>query len=115
MMDKDIANFIYENTTKSILDLDLQGIWICDREPSFVVCLSTLLILGLNTAVIGWDVVQRQIPAVSFVHRYDHVFAFKSVILIMYLPVQSRLSLVQSNVPQASRLCRSSVSLFGVR
>ncbi len=39
-----------------------------------------LLILGLNTAVIGWDVVQGQIPAVDFVHKYEHVFAFKSVI-----------------------------------
>lgn len=30
---EDIANFIYENTTRSTLDLDLQGIWINDREP----------------------------------------------------------------------------------
>jgi carboxypeptidase D len=27
-----IANFIYENTTRSTLDLNLQGIWINDRE-----------------------------------------------------------------------------------
>jgi carboxypeptidase D len=39
-----------------------------------------LLILGLNPAVIGWDVVQGQIPAVDFVHKYENVFAFKSVI-----------------------------------
>ncbi len=31
-MDKDIANFIYEHTTSKTLDLDLQGIWINDRE-----------------------------------------------------------------------------------
>jgi hypothetical protein len=30
---EDIANYIYENMTKSTLDLDLQGIWINDREP----------------------------------------------------------------------------------
>jgi hypothetical protein len=29
---EDIANFIYENTTRETLDLDLQGIWINDRE-----------------------------------------------------------------------------------
>ena len=28
-------------------------------------------------AVIGWDVVQDQIPAVDFVHKYEHVFALK--------------------------------------
>ena len=31
-MDKDIANYIYEKTTRATLDLDLQGIWINDRE-----------------------------------------------------------------------------------
>ncbi|KAG6877822.1 hypothetical protein C0993_003606 [Termitomyces sp. T159_Od127] len=50
-----IANFIYEHPT--LLDLDLQGIWISD--PS-----------------LSWDVVQEQIPAVDFVHKYEHVFAF---------------------------------------
>ena len=39
------------------------------------------LILGLDIAVIGWDVAQAQIPTVGFVHKYEHVFAFKSVIL----------------------------------
>lgn len=88
MTHKDIANFIYEHTTRSTLDLDLQGIWLNDREPSFAVCLSALLILGLNPAVLGWDVVQSQIPAVSFVHKYEHVFAFKSV--SHYVPALSR-------------------------
>jgi len=32
-MSEDIANYIYENTTRSTLDLDLQGIWINDRQP----------------------------------------------------------------------------------
>ncbi|TFY76116.1 hypothetical protein EWM64_g7897 [Hericium alpestre] len=50
-----IANFIYENA--SSLDLNLQGIWVSDP-------------------VLGWDVVQTQIPAVAFVHKYEHVFAF---------------------------------------
>ena len=30
-------------------------------------------------AVLGWNVVQGQIPAVDFVHKYEHVFAFKYV------------------------------------
>ncbi|KAG6873608.1 hypothetical protein C0995_013981 [Termitomyces sp. Mi166 len=50
-----IANYIYEHPT--LLDLSLQGIWISD--PS-----------------LSWDVVQEQIPAVDFVHKYEHVFAF---------------------------------------
>ncbi|KAJ7661534.1 alpha/beta-hydrolase [Mycena polygramma] len=50
-----IANFIYENPT--LLDLSLQGIWISDP-------------------VLGWDVVQAQIPVVDFVHKYENVFAF---------------------------------------
>ncbi|KAH9175718.1 alpha/beta-hydrolase [Lactarius sanguifluus] len=57
-----IANFIYENTTQSTLDLDLQGIWI-------------------NDPVLGWDVVQSQIPAVGFVHKYEHVFALNQTFL----------------------------------
>jgi len=28
-------------------------------------------------AVLGWDVVQTQIPAVNFVQKYEHVFGFK--------------------------------------
>jgi carboxypeptidase D len=32
MLDKDLANFIYEHTTSSTLDLDLRGIWMNDRE-----------------------------------------------------------------------------------
>lgn len=32
-MSEDTANYIYENTTSSTLDLDLQGIWINDRQP----------------------------------------------------------------------------------
>jgi len=32
-MSEDTANYIYENTTAATLDLDLQGIWINDREP----------------------------------------------------------------------------------
>ena len=31
-MSEDTANYIYENTTRSTLDLDLQGIWINDRQ-----------------------------------------------------------------------------------
>ncbi|KAJ6579578.1 alpha/beta-hydrolase [Mycena vulgaris] len=50
-----IANFIYENPTA--LALSLQGIWIADP-------------------VLGWDVVQTEIPVVDFVHKYENVFAF---------------------------------------
>lgn len=28
----DLANFIFENTTKATLDLDLKGFWISDRK-----------------------------------------------------------------------------------
>ncbi|KAF8470497.1 alpha/beta-hydrolase [Russula ochroleuca] len=56
------ADFIYEHTTRSTLDLDLQGFWI-------------------NDPVIGWEVVQSQIPAVGFVHKYEHVFAFNQTFL----------------------------------
>ncbi|KZP07780.1 alpha/beta-hydrolase [Athelia psychrophila] len=55
-----IANYIYENPT--IVDLKLQGIWISD--PS-----------------LSWDVVQEQIPAVNFVHKYENVFAFNQSFL----------------------------------
>ncbi|KAI0317692.1 Alpha/Beta hydrolase protein [Amylostereum chailletii] len=55
-----IANYIYEHP--GALDLDLQGIWISDP-------------------VIGWDVVQSQIPAVPFVHKYENVFAFNQTFL----------------------------------
>ena len=58
-----------------------------DQRPSvsFEVRLGDFLILGSNAAVIGWDVVQGQIPAVDFVHKYENVFAFKSVILFFTL------------------------------
>ncbi|KAH9963269.1 Alpha/Beta hydrolase protein [Russula dissimulans] len=57
-----IANYIYENTTRSSLDLDLQGIWI-------------------NDPVLGWDVIQSEVPAVAFVHKYKNVFAFNETFL----------------------------------
>ncbi|EPS94281.1 hypothetical protein FOMPIDRAFT_1055219 [Fomitopsis schrenkii] len=55
-----IANHIYENP--GALDLALKGFWISD--PS-----------------LSWDVVQEQIPAVSFVHKYRHVFAFNDTFM----------------------------------
>ncbi|KAJ7709216.1 serine carboxypeptidase-domain-containing protein [Mycena metata] len=51
-----IANYIYENPTA--LSLSLQGIWIA------------------AVPVLGWDVVQHEIPVVDFVHKYENVFAF---------------------------------------
>lgn len=50
-----IANYIYEHPGS--VDLNLKGIWIADP-------------------VIGQDVLQIQVPAVPFVHKYEHVFAF---------------------------------------
>jgi carboxypeptidase D len=32
--------------------------------------------------VLGWYVAQQQIPAVDFVHKYEHVFSFKCVRLL---------------------------------
>ncbi|KAF4574381.1 hypothetical protein EYR36_005715 [Pleurotus pulmonarius] len=55
-----IANHIY--THPGEIDLDLKGIWIAD--PS-----------------LSWDVVQEQIPAVNFVHKYENVFAFNQSFL----------------------------------
>ncbi|KAH9917770.1 Alpha/Beta hydrolase protein [Fomitopsis serialis] len=54
------ANYIYEHP--DALDLDLKGFWISD--PS-----------------LSWDVVQEQIPAVSFVHKYRNVFAFNETFM----------------------------------
>ncbi|OSD01947.1 alpha/beta-hydrolase [Trametes coccinea BRFM310] len=50
-----IANYIYEHP--KALNLSLTGFWVSDP-------------------VLGWDVVQEQIPAVDFVHKYEHVFSF---------------------------------------
>ncbi|KAF9050779.1 alpha/beta-hydrolase [Hymenopellis radicata] len=55
-----IANYIYEHPDE--LELNLKGIWIADP-------------------VLGWDVVQEQIPAVDFVHKYENVFAFNQSFL----------------------------------
>jgi hypothetical protein len=61
------------------LDLSLQGIWIADREwPSAPSAYHVLP--SFPPAVLGWDVAQAQIPAVDFVHKYEHVFAFKCVL-----------------------------------
>ncbi|KAG6811952.1 hypothetical protein H0H92_005116 [Tricholoma furcatifolium] len=55
-----IANYIYEHPT--LLDLSLQGIWISDPSLSF-------------------DVVQEQIPAVDFVHKYEGVFSLNQTFM----------------------------------
>ncbi|KAH7921991.1 alpha/beta-hydrolase [Leucogyrophana mollusca] len=55
-----IANYIYENPT--LLDLSLQGIWVSD--PS-----------------LSWDVVQEEIPAVDFVHKYAGLFSFNQTFM----------------------------------
>ncbi|OBZ66575.1 Carboxypeptidase cpdS [Grifola frondosa] len=55
-----IANFIYDNP--SSLNLSLKGFWISD--PS-----------------LSWDVVQEEIPAVNFVHKYENVFSFNQTFM----------------------------------
>ncbi|KAF8646719.1 hypothetical protein AX16_007093 [Volvariella volvacea WC 439] len=64
-----IADFIYNNP--NALDLNLQGIWIAD--PS-----------------LSWDVVQEQIPALDFVHKYQSVFAFNQTFLAQLDQVAAR-------------------------
>ena len=61
---------------QATLDLDLQGIWINNRE-FFQARLRSNPSPYFDVAVLGWDVVQSQIPAVDFVHKYENVFAFK--------------------------------------
>ena len=63
---------------QATLDLDLQGIWINNREY-FQARLWSTLSSYFNVAVLGWDVAQMQIPAADFVHKYENVFAFKLV------------------------------------
>jgi hypothetical protein len=70
------------------------------------------LIFRLNTALIGWRTVQSDIPAVGFVHKYEHVFAFKSVLPRLLFPIE--INCVQSDIPRASRLRRSKVQLRGL-
>jgi hypothetical protein len=62
--------------------------------------------------VISWNVVQSEIPAVSFVHKYEHVFALKSVILRLLFPI--KINCVQSDIPRALRPRRSNVQLRGL-
>ncbi|THH29556.1 hypothetical protein EUX98_g4633 [Antrodiella citrinella] len=62
-----IANHIFENPSE--LDLNLKGFWISDPSLSF-------------------DIVQEQIPAVNFVHKYEHVFAFNDTFMA-HLDAQS--------------------------
>ncbi|KAI0820727.1 alpha/beta-hydrolase [Trametes gibbosa] len=50
-----ITNYIFDHPTA--LNLTMTGFWVSDP-------------------VLGWDVVQTQIPAVDFVHKYENVFAF---------------------------------------
>jgi len=76
-MNLDIANYIYEHPMA--LDLSLQGIWINDRKPSSPSMHKFTYKVKHVTASISWDVVQEQIPAVDFVHKYENVFSFKFV------------------------------------
>ena len=70
----DIADYIYSNP--GLLDLNLKGFWISDRKrPSFASVPANRTNVGI--AEISWLVVQEQIPAVDFVHKYLNVFSLK--------------------------------------
>ncbi|KAK7023508.1 hypothetical protein VNI00_016726 [Paramarasmius palmivorus] len=56
-----IANWIYEHP-EALPDWDLQGIWIADP-------------------VLGTEGLQDLVPAVNFVHKYEHVFALNQTFL----------------------------------
>ncbi|EPS99797.1 hypothetical protein FOMPIDRAFT_1123869 [Fomitopsis schrenkii] len=55
-----IANYIYDNPDS--IPVPLKGFWISD--PS-----------------VSWDVVQEEIPAVAFVHKYENVFALNQTFM----------------------------------
>ncbi|KAI0640566.1 alpha/beta-hydrolase [Trametes meyenii] len=55
-----ITNYIFEHP--AALNLSMTGFWVSDP-------------------VLGWDVVQEQIPAVDFVHKYEGVFSFNQSFL----------------------------------
>ncbi|KAJ3551296.1 hypothetical protein NM688_g4786 [Phlebia brevispora] len=55
-----IVNYIYEHPTA--LDLEMKGFWISDP-------------------VIGWDVIQSELPAVNFVHKYENVFSLNQTFM----------------------------------
>ncbi|KAI0771695.1 alpha/beta-hydrolase [Trametes elegans] len=55
-----ITNYIFEHP--KALNLSMTGIWASDP-------------------VLGWDVVQSQIPAVDFVHKYESVFALNQTFM----------------------------------
>ncbi|KZT35222.1 alpha/beta-hydrolase [Sistotremastrum suecicum HHB10207 ss-3] len=55
-----LADYIYENP--GLLDLQLQGIWIADPSLSF-------------------DIIQEEIPAADFLHKFENVFALNQTAL----------------------------------
>ena len=63
--------------------------------------------------MLGWGVVQSQIPAVDFVHKYEHVFAFKLV-----QPLGARndflTHLLQPNILELPRQAEQEMQVRGV-
>ena len=43
-------------------------------------------------ASLSWDVVQEEIPAVNFVHKYENVFSFKYVHFMRDLELELKVS-----------------------
>lgn len=71
----EIANHIYSNPGE--LDLNLKGIWISDRKSHLTLHQSQSSQSATYLASLGWDVIQEDMPAVNFVHKYDSVFNLK--------------------------------------
>lgn len=74
----DFADFIYAN--QADLALNLTGFWVSDREPfNFLTEAAHVITLPIpfSLASLSWDVVQEQVPAVNFVHKYENIFNFK--------------------------------------
>jgi carboxypeptidase D len=62
-----------------MLDLNLQGIYISDRKRLRTIGVQQTLMI--SAALISWDVVQTQIPAVDFVLSYEKVFSLPNATL----------------------------------
>ena len=75
----DIANYIYNNP--DLLDWNLKGFWINNRMRPRLHRQSRLYSdRSHDLAEISDFVVQMEIPAVDFMHKYENVFAFKCVL-----------------------------------
>jgi carboxypeptidase D len=80
-----IANYIYDNPNS--LALDLQGIWMGDRELAFW---SGAALPDVSPASIGWDVIQIEMPTLAFVLSHPSVFGFSQAFLLQLTALATR-------------------------